>query len=74
MKIKEPVNWPFLGVGIFAFMMMAIFNCSIEGNHVVKREIIFDHGQLKRIVTYDSSFQKIKAQTKIYISIDARYD
>ncbi len=60
------LKWlPFVGITVLG--TVAVLNCSIESSHVVKKEITYDNGQLKRIMIYDSSFHNLNAQVEVYV-------
>lgn len=72
-ELNESFNWLLFWMGIIVLMEMAIFNFSVESSHVTKRQITYDHGLIKQIITYDSSVRNFEVQ-QIYIWTDARND
>ena len=65
--VIEMPKWLRLAISMVALGIMVILGCSIRSGHVLKKEITYSKGHLRRIEICDSSFQEINAHLGIHL-------
>lgn len=73
-RICQTLKWLLPLVGVLVFGMIVLLSYSIESSHIVKKDITYDHGQLKQIMIYDSSSHNLNAQAKVSVRLETQYD
>ena len=71
-KIIKILRWLLPVVSMIVFLVK--FNYSIESGHIVKKNITYDHGEIKQIIIYDSSFLYLDAREKIDGRLGSQYN